>query len=323
MGRKPLIPAELTHGPFTLDDARRAGLRRWHIDGASWKRLGPATYVWSGLAADSMHALAAAARRLPDGAAFSGLTAAWLHGLDVTPAAPIEATVPVTARVSARSGIRLRRSSLGPEDVVRVRNLPATSIARTLAEICKRYSVIEAVALVDSAVHTRRVKIHELDSWVKSHVGRHGVASLRRALDHTEPLAESPMESRLRMVLVMGGLPRPKAQVSIHDRWGRFVGRPDLYYEQARLGIEYDGGVHREMLAEDNRRQNRLLDAGVRLLRFTASDVLHRPDLVVLQVRAMLGSDRLAQMPAKTRLRRIRIPLLPANAGFGLGRHSS
>lgn len=259
--------------------------------------------MWSGLAADSMHALAAARRRLPDGAAFSGLTAAWLHGLDVSPAAPIEATVPPTARVSVRSGIKLRRSSLGPDDVVRVRELPTTSIARTLAEICKRYSLIEAVGLVDAAIHARRVNLKDLDLWVKAHVGSHCVPSLRRVLQYVEPLAESPMETRLRMVLVIGGLPRPKAQVSIHDRWGRFVGRPDLYYEGARLGIEYDGAVHREMLAEDNRRQNRLLDAGVRLLRFTAGDVLHRPDLVVLQVRALLRSDRLPQTPARMGVR--------------------
>jgi len=91
------------------------------------------------------------------------------------------------------------------------------------------------------------------------------------------------MESRLRLVLVLGGLPRPKAQVSIHDRWGRFVGRPDLYYEQHRLGIEYDGGAHRNALAEDNRRQNKLLNAGFRLLRFTGADVLGNPDLVAGQ----------------------------------------
>lgn len=97
------------------------------------------------------------------------------------------------------------------------------------------------------------------------------------------------MESRLRMLLVLAGLPRPKAQVSIHDRWGRFVGRPDLYYEEHRLGIEYDGGVHRDALVEDNRRQNRLLNAGVRLLRFTASDVLGNPDAVLTHVRAMLS----------------------------------
>ena len=188
VGRKPLIPDELTHGPFTLDDARRAGLRRWHIEGPSWQRLGAGTCIWSELEANPMHLLAAARRRLPHGAAFSGLTAAWLHGLDVMPAAPVEATVPLAARVSARSGIILRRSSLAPDDVVRVRDLPATSIARTLAEICKRFGLIEAVALVDAALHARRVKLQDLDSWVRSHVGRHGVSEssqgprLRRAV---------------------------------------------------------------------------------------------------------------------------------------------
>ena len=98
------------------------------------------------------------------------------------------------------------------------------------------------------------------------------------------------MESRLRMVLVLAGLPRPEAQVPIRDRWQRLIGRPDLYYRDRLLGIEYDGGVHRETLAADNRRQNRLLNAGVRLLRFTAGDVLGNPESVVAQVRAALAS---------------------------------
>jgi len=56
------------------------------------------------------------------------------------------------------------------------------------------------------------------------------------------------------------------------------------------LGLEYDGAIHRESLAEDNRRQNRLLEAGVTLLRFTAGDVLSRPAMVIAQVRALRAS---------------------------------
>ena len=99
------------------------------------------------------------------------------------------------------------------------------------------------------------------------------------------------MESRLRMLLVLAGLPRPKAQVPIYNRWGRFVGRPDLYYEKQRLGIEYDGSGHRETMAEDNQRQNKLLNVGVRLLRFTAVDVFHNPPSIVVQVRSALQSS--------------------------------
>jgi very-short-patch-repair endonuclease len=90
------------------------------------------------------------------------------------------------------------------------------------------------------------------------------------------------------MLLVLAGLPPPKAQVPIHDRAGTFLGRPDLYYPKAHLAIEYDGGSHRTTLVEDNRRQNRLVDAGIRLLRFTAGDIYSAPDSVIALVRGRL-----------------------------------
>ena len=97
------------------------------------------------------------------------------------------------------------------------------------------------------------------------------------------------METRLRMLLVLAHLPRPLAQQPLHDGWGRFLGRPDLYYPDTKLGLEYDGGTHRENLVDDNRRQNRLLAEGVRLLRFTASDIYSRPESVVEEVRVTRG----------------------------------
>jgi very-short-patch-repair endonuclease len=162
-------------------------------------------------------------------------------------------------------------------------------MARALAELSGRLSLTEAVVIADAALHQGRIRLEDLESWVKSNRKHHGIANLRRVITLAEPAAESPMESRLRMLLVLAGLPRPKAQVSIHDRWGRFAGRPDLFYEEHRLGVEYDGGVHRDALVDDNRRQNKLLNVGVRLLRFTAADVLGHPDTVLAQVRAMLA----------------------------------
>ena len=98
------------------------------------------------------------------------------------------------------------------------------------------------------------------------------------------------METRLRMLLVLAGLPRPEAQVSIHDRSGRFLGRPDLYYRSRKLALEYDGSTHRDSLPEDNRRQNRLVDAGVTLLRFTAADTYQNGEAVVALVRTQLAA---------------------------------
>jgi very-short-patch-repair endonuclease len=96
------------------------------------------------------------------------------------------------------------------------------------------------------------------------------------------------METRLRWLLIKGGLPRPEVQTSLRDGAARFVGRADLYYPKAHLVVEYDGGNHRERLAEDDQRQNLLVNAGYGVLRFTATDIYKTPEVTVAQVRENL-----------------------------------
>ena len=231
--------------------------------------------------------------RVPRGSAFAGFTSAWLHRIDVSPL-PIEVIVPLLSGVSARAGLKIRRAALSEGDTVEVRGVLATSMVRTIADISAGRSLIEAVIVADAALHARLVSLDELAERIESSDGRPGVRKLRRVVAMAEPATESPMESRLRMLLVLSGLPRPVAQVRIYDDSGMFVGRPDLYYPDQRLGIEYDGAIHHTNLADDNRRQNLLLASGIRLLRFTAADVTHRADAVVSQVRGMLLSSPIA-----------------------------
>jgi very-short-patch-repair endonuclease len=100
--------------------------------------------------------------------------------------------------------------------------------------------------------------------------------------------AESPMETRLRWLLIQRGLPRPEVQVNLGDDKNRY-GRADLYYPAARLIVEYDGRNHRDRLIEDNRRQNLLVGAGFQLLRYTAGDIHNLPEVVETQVRDALA----------------------------------
>jgi len=57
----------------------------------------------------------------------------------------------------------------------------------------------------------------------------------------------------------------------------------------ARFCAPDSGTNHRDRLAEDNRRQNLLVGAGFRLLRFAATDIYNRPDVVGDQVRSALS----------------------------------
>jgi hypothetical protein len=182
----------------------------------------------------------------------------------------------------------VHRVALRDHDVVVRRDLPATSPLRTVIDLGSRPPLVDAVVAVDMALQQRLVDLAQLRAHVDACPRSWGIAHLRHVVDLAEPASESAMETRLRILLVLAGLPRPLAQVPLYDEGGRFLGRPDLFYPKQRLGLEYDGATHRTSLVEDNRRQNRLHDAGYHLLRFTAADIMRTPDAVLALVARQL-----------------------------------
>jgi Protein of unknown function (DUF559) len=247
--------------------------------------LGAGLYSWVGLRESPQLMLTAAAKRMPAGAAFSGRTAAWLHGLDVAPCDPIEVTIPEPTGSSRLAGAMVRRAHLARQEIVRRRGLPTTSPMRTVVDLGGRDLLTEGVVAADLFLHAGLISVDELRTYVAEHPGAKGIARLRRVVDLAEPKTESAMETRLRILVVLAGLPRPEVQGSVYNDEGGFLGRPDLLYRSQRLAIEYDGGNHRDRLVDDNRRQNGLVGAGFRLLRFTAADVYGSPETVAVQVR--------------------------------------
>jgi Protein of unknown function (DUF559) len=278
--RTPRIPQQLKTAPFSLAEARQHGLTASALKGQAWRRLGFELYCWRGLREDPSRVLAAWARMLPPTAAFAGKTAAWIHGLDFKPTDPVEVAVPVTVSVRSRQGLCVRHSDISARDMRSVRGLRTTTVHRTLGDLFAKLPASEALAALDMALYRR----------ITDEATLLGQGSRRfRSLAELAAPAESPMETRLRWLLHQAGMPRPEVQTDLHDAAGTFLGRADLFYREARLIIEYDGGNHRERLVQDDRRQNLLLSAGFRMLRFTAADLYQRPEVVVAQVAGVLG----------------------------------
>jgi hypothetical protein len=285
---KHMVPVALRTAPFTAEEAVLEGVTRAQLRGSAYRRLGAGLYRWVGLEESPHVKLTAVARRLPAGAAFSGWTAAWLHGLDVRPCDPIEVTIPEPIGSNRLAGAWVRRKALASTEVLLRKGLPATSAIRTVVDLAAREPMTEGVVAADLFLHASLVSVAELRDFIAEHAGGKGIVRIRRVVDLAEPKAESPIQTRLRMHLVLAGLPRPEVQVSIHDDRGRFLGRPDLLFRSERLALEYDGGNHRQRLVEDDRRQNRLIGAGLQLLRFTAADVYESPNTVAMRVRQWL-----------------------------------
>jgi very-short-patch-repair endonuclease len=278
------VPAELRAGPFTVPQARNLGFTWRSLQSNGWRRLSRGQYAWTQIPDDIELWLRAAQQRLPGLSAFSGRTAAWILGLDLSPCDPIEATVPRGISVRSRAGLKVRRAALPEGDVIQRRSFRLTSPVRTVTDLGSGRDLIESVVAIDLALHAGLVDLRVLNTHIDKSAGAKGIRRLRRAVDLADARSESPMETRLRVQLARSRLPAPELQVELHDATGQFLGRADLYYSDVRLIIEFDGQRHKDRMAADLRRQNALLNAGYHVLRFTAAD-LHVRGLVAAQVR--------------------------------------
>jgi very-short-patch-repair endonuclease len=247
-------------------------------------------YVWDGLPIDHRTRCLAAGLFLDGRGAVSGLDAAAFRGaVALVRGAPVEATVPDPIRVRAPRGMRIVRSPLPPGDYQHSSILLLTTPVRTAFDVARGRDLVTAVAGIDAMLAARLVSTEEVAAFAASRPGWPRRSQVDRVLLLSDPRAESPQETRLRLVLVGGGLPRPVSQFEVRDRANRFVARLDLAYPGHRLGVEYDGDQHRTRAGfrNDLRRLNELRACGWTVLRFTATD-LHDPDRVVAMVKAAL-----------------------------------
>ena len=173
-----------------------------------------------------------------------------------------------------------------------IRGIPLTNPARTCADLLLECPREEAVSLLDSALHQGLLGPSGRHAVMAHLSGRRGACRVRTWLDLADGRAESPLETRLRLVFLDGGLPQPLLQWPIRDpQLGREF-RIDLGWPTKLVGVEADGtSVHGSPRAiyQDRHRQNRLaaLLPGLTLFRFTWADT-YTPDTILIPLRQAL-----------------------------------
>ncbi|WP_098458097.1 hypothetical protein [Flavimobilis soli] len=223
-------------------------------------------------------------------ACFSHTTAALLWDL---PTWGTSSRIHVTSR--SRSSVRrgapvARHVALVPDDErTEIRGLPATTLARTVADCAMTSSPAEGLVIADAALRSGADPA-EVAALLTRRSGRRGVRLAREILACADVGAESPGESLTRLILLAAGFPRPTTQLEVRTHLGTF--RADMGWEEWRLLIEYDGrskyaGAELETFMREKRRADALVEAGWRLLRVTKED-LRDPDVLVTRVRRMV-----------------------------------
>jgi very-short-patch-repair endonuclease len=142
-------------------------------------------------------------------------------------------------------GIHSHRVKADGQECSRLNGLRMTTPRQTFLDLGGELGLVDLVVLGDSLVKAARVTPEELVMAASAFRGR-GYRRLRRAASLVRREVDSPMESRLRMLMVLAGLPEPTINHKIRWPGGSVRYRFDLSFPRYRLVVEYDGRQHAE-----------------------------------------------------------------------------
>ncbi|MGF0308797.1 endonuclease domain-containing protein [Rhodococcus sp. IEGM1428] len=261
-----------------------------HQLGRDYVRVFRDTYVRTGTTLDAQALAHAASVCVGDGAVIAGVSAAAVHG-----AKWIDPSTPPSVLANGRShqlpGLRIHHDAFDTDDVMIAQGFAVSTPVRTGFDIGRWVPSPLSVVFLDSLLAATCVDREAIRAYALQRPGTRGVRRLFSALDVVDCGAESPQETRTRLVLVEAGLPKPETQIEIRDRSGRFVARIDMGWRRWQVGVEYEGVHHwldERQRTRDIERFEDLDRAEWQIVRVNSEQMRLRPDDVVARVRAKL-----------------------------------
>lgn len=231
-----------------------------------------ATWLWSGRTAT-----------------LAGLSAAALHRT-----AWIDDWLPAELNRAGRDkarGIISYSDTLDDDETTVCHGMRLTTPARTAFDLARRKGLTTAVIRLDALMHASGLKLADVELLADRHRGARGIVQLRQVLPLTDGGAESPYETKTRLLSVGSGLPRPQTQIKVVNECGRVLARIDMGWEDWKVGVEFDGAQHWTDPAQRTRDIDRLAELEARgwtIVRVSADLLSRRPHVVVARVRNAL-----------------------------------
>ena len=288
-----------TRRPFPPGDLVAAGLDRRLVRQARFTQIFRGVYVEASvpITADIR---AAAILALFDRTAFvSHTTAARLRGIPV-PTLPTEHVSVLDAHHRRqREGIQCHVT--GTADIDTVRRLRVSAPEQLFVELASLLDLVDLVVVGDHLVSKGLTTPTRLAARCRKLPGAPGRLA-RRAARFVRKGVESPMETRLGMLLVLAGLPEPDINSTFRADPDGQARRYDLSWPAVNVIAEYDGRHHierEEQWEADLSRREGIDDDGWRILVVTSRGIYKEPELTVVRVWRLLRARGLAGVPSR------------------------
>jgi hypothetical protein len=203
----------------------------------------------------------------------AGFSASALHG-----AKWIDASLPATVIDTNRRrtpGVAVWAVAFDDDEIESIDGMRVTTPARTAVDLACRYPLDRAVVAIDALARVTRLKVPDVELAAGRHPGRHGLERARKAIELVDPGAESPQETRVRLLIIRAGYPPPETQISVYNEYGVLIGEVDMGWRGLKIAVDYEGKHHRmsrEQFDKDIRRIRDLTEAGWIVIRLTVQD---------------------------------------------------
>jgi hypothetical protein len=280
---------ELLDWPFRGTDALAACLVTPHRLRTDFEALHRNVYIPRGQKLTPVTRAVAAWLWSGRTATVAGLSAAALHRT-----AWIDDWLPAELNRRSRDkapGIILHSDTLDDDEMCARDGILLTTPARTGFDLGRRKGLTTAVIRLDALMHATGLKVADVELLAERHRGVRGLVQLRQVLLMADGGAESPYETKTRLVLVRSGLPRPQTQIEVLNEWGAVLARIDIGWEEWKVGVEFDGAQHWTDPVQRTRDIDRLAELEARgwaIIRVSADLLRHRPHVVVARTRSAL-----------------------------------
>jgi len=272
--------------PFTRAQARAAGLDDRRLRSRDFQQLLRGVYLSSRISDLARPRAQAALLIHPPDAVATHFSSARVLGAPV-PDHPLEhVSVGRAEDRRQRHGIRCHVLALAQEDVKIVEGIRISDPHRLFVEMTSWLPLVDLVVLGDWLARQGHVTTDSLNDYCARTTAQHAAAA-RRAAGYVRSRVDSPMESRLRMLIVLAGLPEPAVNLRFVVEDGTASVRLDLSYPQVKLAVEYDGRHHVEVVDqwEGDLQRREGLDRGQwRIVVVTSRGIYREPGRTVQRV---------------------------------------
>jgi very-short-patch-repair endonuclease len=187
-------------------------------------------------------------------------------------------------------GIVIRSYALDSRETCVRTGIRITTPARTAFDIGRSLPAARSIPILDALANATSFKVADVVALAAAKPGSRNIRRLRRVLTLVDGGAESPQESRVRLLLVNAGLPPPETQIEFADESGLARIRVDMGWREWRVAVEYDGVQHwsdRYQRSWDIDRIAMLEAIGWAVVRISA-EMLTRPEVIIERVRGKL-----------------------------------